>query len=452
MKRIYRIFSFLLSVIMCLSITEKCYASEGKTAKWPTGPDVASESAIIMEASTGAILYQKKINQKRYPASITKILTTLLAIENSSLDDTVTFSKEAVFGIERNSSHIARDVGEELTMEQCLYAIMLESANEVSAAVAEHVSGSIEGFSKLMNEKAKELGCKNTHFNNPHGLPDENHYTTAYDMALIAKAAINNDTFKLIAGSKRYTLPPTNKNNETFYMNHHHKMLQNALNYEGCEGGKTGYTSVAGATLVTFAKRGDLELICVVMKASGSEHYEDTAALFDYAFKNFELYNIADNDTNFSKEYEDTTSTGNNDIFGDIGSFISVSDSDCIVLPKDSDFSDAIPSLNYNKENSDVLATLTYEYDNHYVGSTTVKLAEKNEENYFKFTSSNSSDNNESKDTNTKFLTINILKILTVSFLIVGVLFILFVIFRIINSPKSRRKRRRRSHRSKKLY
>lgn len=444
MKRKYRILAFLLSLIICFSLTEKCYASEVKTNTWPKGPDVSSDSAIVMEASTGAILYEKNIDKKQYPASITKIMTTLLAIENCSMDETVTFSQEAVFGIERDSSHIARDVGEQLTMEQCLYAVMLESANEVSAAVAEHVGGSIDEFVKLMNAKAKELGCKNTHFNNPHGLPDENHYTSAYDMALIAKAAINNSTFRTITGTKCYTLPTTNKNDECYYLNNHHKMLQNALHYEGCEGGKTGYTTVAGATLVTFAKRGDLELICVVMKASGSQHYEDTATLFDYAFENFQKYNIAENDTNFINNNQTSDLENTTNIFGDNQSFISVSDSDSIVLPKSSNFADAIPSLTYNKEDSNVLATLTYNYDGHYVGSTTVKLVENSNDDNFSF---DSSKKNSTKSKNST-IAVNIFKFIKFVLIGLGILLLIFLIILIWNSPKFRRNRRRRNRRS----
>ncbi|RDU23563.1 D-alanyl-D-alanine carboxypeptidase family protein [Anaerosacchariphilus polymeriproducens] len=440
MKRIYSITAIFISLFLCLNLTINCYASEKKIDNWPSGPNVSSDSAIIMEASTGAILYEKNIDKQQYPASITKIMTTLLAIEKCSMDETVTFSKEAVFGIERNSSHIARDVGEQLTMEQCLYAIMLESANEVSAAVAEHIGGSNEGFAKIMNAKAKELGCKNTHFNNPHGLPDENHYTSAYDMALIAKAAISNNTFKTIIGTKRYTLPQTNKNDECYYLNNHHKMLQEALHYDGCEGGKTGYTTVAGATLVTFAKRGDLELICVVMKTSGTQHYEDTKALFDYAFENFEKYNIAENETNFTNNPQNTTSNSNS-IFGDYETFISLNENDCVVLPKSSKFADAIPSLNYNNKDADVLATLSYHYNKHFVGSTTVKLVEKSKKDNFNFDSDSNLKSNKTKSSSLK---INIFKILKLVFFFIIIILILLIIIYICNLPKLRRRRRRK--------
>ena len=167
---------------------ETTSAGNDNTESGVSAPDVIAESAILMDARSGAILYEKNIHTQRYPASITKLLTCLVAKKNSELSDVVTFSKEAVFGIERRSSNIGIDVGETLTMEECLYAILLESANEVASAVAEHVGGSIEGFTRMMNEEAASLGCTDSNFVNANGLPDDNHYTSAYDMALIAQA------------------------------------------------------------------------------------------------------------------------------------------------------------------------------------------------------------------------------------------------------------------------
>lgn len=168
---------------------------------WPAGPQIYAESAVVMEASTGTILYAKNMDQQMQPASITKIMTVLLALEHLKMDEEVTFSHNAVYSIEYDSSHIARDEGEILTVEECLYAIMLESANECSNAIAEHVSGSVEAFADLMNERAAELGCTGTHFINPHGLPSEEHYTTAHDMALITQEAIKYEKFRQFAGT-----------------------------------------------------------------------------------------------------------------------------------------------------------------------------------------------------------------------------------------------------------
>ena len=172
-----------------------------------------------MEASTGTILYSKAIDEQHYPASITKIMTVLLALENCEMDEEVTFSHNAVYSIDYGSSSIARDEDEVLTVEECLYAIMLESANECANAIAEHISGSTEAFADLMNQRAAELGCTNTHFVNPSGLPNEEHYTSAHDMALITRAAVSHEEFRKISGTSRYVLRATNKKSEELLMN-----------------------------------------------------------------------------------------------------------------------------------------------------------------------------------------------------------------------------------------
>ena len=256
-------------------------------AYWPAGPEVEAPSAIVMEAATGTVLYERNAHEQRYPASITKIMTTLLALENSSMDEEVTFSHDAVFNIERDSTHIARDVGEVMTMEQCLYAVMLASANECAYAVAEHVGKGYDNFVKMMNDKAAELGCTDTHFNNPHGLPDDSHVTSAMDMALITREALENSSFYTIATTRRYEFPPTSSGEQRLRLNHHQMMEGMEYEYEGCLGGKTGYTSKAGSTLVTFAQRDGMTLVCVVMNEDSPAQYTDTAALLDYGFSNF---------------------------------------------------------------------------------------------------------------------------------------------------------------------
>lgn len=257
---------------------------------WPQGAAVNAEAAIVMDADTGAILYAKNIDQKEYPASITKIMTTLLALEKGNLKDTVKFSEYAVYSIEYNSSHLGMTEGEELTLEQCLYGIMLASANEVSNAVAEHIGGDVETFVKMMNERAKQLGCTGTHFVNPHGLHDDNHYVTARDMALISRKAFNNKMFRKIIKTVEYHFPETNLVDEKRYFINHHKMIsEEGMIYEDVIGGKTGFTDQAQNTLVTMAKRGNQRLITVVLKAPGLYvSYDDTKILLDYGFDSFD--------------------------------------------------------------------------------------------------------------------------------------------------------------------
>ena len=269
--------------------------NSGTSSLWPTAPELSSESVILIDADTGAVLYEKDPHQIYYPASTTKILTGLLTIENCSMDEIVTFSKQAAESVDYNDASIGTRKNERFTVEQCLYALLLHSANEIAYGLAEHVSGSLEAFTELMNERAKECGTLNTHFANASGLHDENHYTTAYDMAMIARACYNNSTFVNIDSTyTTYTIPPTNELKEKRYIRHRHEMLKGRDHYyEFCKGGKTGYTSVAGYTLVTFAEKDGIRLICVCFKSGLDTRYTDTRALFEWGFNNFKKITIS---------------------------------------------------------------------------------------------------------------------------------------------------------------
>lgn len=339
---------------------------------WPDAPETLSPSVILMEESTGTILYEKNSDEAHYPASITKIMTTLLALENGNLSDMVTFSDDAINNTE--GSGIARDYGEQMTLEQCLYGVMLESANECAYAVAEHVGGTVENFVDMMNAKAKELGCTNTHFANPHGLQDENHYTTAHDMALIAQAAYQNETFRIIIGTKMYTIPPTNKHAEETVLRNHHDMLCTYHNanrkylYPYCVGGKTGYTATANSTLVTYAEKDGMTLICVVMDTQSPNQFIDTVNLFDYAFDNFQVLNVAENDTNYSAET--TVDNGN---LNNIAPFVELDKDAVIVLPKTAEFSDTSSSVEYNDSDPEIAGSITYTYAGRNIGKADIK-------------------------------------------------------------------------------
>ena len=339
---------------------------------WPDAPETLSPSVILMEESTGTILYEKNMDEAHYPASITKIMTTLLALENGNLSDMVTFSDDAINNTE--GSGIARDYGEQMTLEQCLYGVMLESANECAYAVAEHVGGTVENFVDMMNAKAKELGCTNTHFANPHGLQDENHYTTAHDMALIAQAAYQNETFRIIIGTKMYTIPPTNKHAEETVLRNHHDMLCTYHNanrkylYPYCVGGKTGYTATANSTLVTYAEKDGMTLICVVMNTQSPNQFIDTVNLFDYAFDNFQVLNVAENDTDYSAET--TVDNGNLD---NIAPFVELDKDAVIVLPKTAEFSDTSSFVEYNDSDPEIAGSITYTYAGRNVGKADIK-------------------------------------------------------------------------------
>ena len=377
-KQLIAIFSLI--ILFTSSITAQATTSNDARNDniWPTGPNVFAEAAIVMEASTGLILYEKNIHNTYYPASITKIMTGLLAIENSSLSEVVKFSRSAIFDVDLRSSRIGIDVGEELTMQQCLYGILLESANEVTHATAEHIAGSVPAFAEMMNERAKNIGCLNTNFVNPHGLPDSSHISTAYDMALITREAMKNETFRKITGTRTYQIPPTNIQKETRYLRNHHRFIlkQNYL-YDGAIGGKTGYTSVAKYTLVSIAKRGDLELICVIMKDDTFEHqYTDTQKLFDYAFDNFSIYPIAELESNKAL-HESPLFTRFNPLLSKSESPLVIDGKGFLVLPKEASFEDAQKEVSFHSDSSitkgsNIIGQISFTYNDKYVGGANI--------------------------------------------------------------------------------
>jgi len=253
-------------------------------------PTVTAPTAILIDAVSGKVLYEKNADEKHYPASTTKVMTGLLAVEHGKLDDVVTVGQNPSL-IEKGSSQIYLIPGEQLTMEQLLYALMLESANDAAVAIAEHISGSVPEFAKLMNKRAKELGATNTNFVNPNGLHDDNHYTTARDLAMIAKHAMTLEKFRSVVKEVKYTIPKTNKQDERNYITNSNKLIwktYDKFRYEYATGIKTGYTVKSKQCLVGGAKKGDVELISVVMGAEGQNIYSDTTALFEYGFANYE--------------------------------------------------------------------------------------------------------------------------------------------------------------------
>lgn len=377
--------SALLAALCVLAAAPHSVSAE---EYWPEGPTVNCPSAVVMEVNTGTVLYEKDSRTQHYPASITKILTSLLAIENCDLDEIVVFSKDAVNKNEGDTSHIARDYDEEMTMEQCLYAVMLESANECAYAVAEHVGGKQGGdyttFINMMNSRVKQLGCTDTHFNNCNGLPDEEHWTSAYDMALIATEAYRNETFRIITGTQSYTIPPTNKHSSPTYCRNHHKMLypwQGDRRYlwDNCTGGKTGYTRAANNTLVTYAEKDGLALVCVVMYAQGPDHYVDSRALLEYCFDNFQALNIAANEMSVVNERLENVGVMNEN-----EAFVTLDQEAYIVMPRAAQFADAEFELDEVRDGSTTLAQLKYTYADRIVGTAEiVTTGAKVEESYF---------------------------------------------------------------------
>ncbi len=345
-----------------------------ETSGWPEGPQIGAEAAILMEVQTGTILYAKNIHEELYPASTTKIMTCLLAVENANLGDQIKFSNDAVFSVPRDGSSIGMDVGESISLEQALYGIMVGSANEVANAVGEHVSGSIGAFVNLMNERAKELGCTNTHFANTNGLQDSDHYTSAYDLAMISRAFFNNEYLCKVGNMPRYHFTPTSTQPDDFYLNNKHKLINGEIKYDGIVGGKTGYTDLARETLVTCAERDGMKLICVILKEESPAQFTDTVTLFNYGFNNFMTVNVAENDKRYMPN-DSLFFESEHDVFGKSGSILKLNDSDTIILPKTAGISSTQYSVSFDitdrekTSQPNAIAKISYTYNGAEIGS-----------------------------------------------------------------------------------
>ena len=261
-----------------------------------------NSAEIVMEVNSKRVLYEKNTSKKMYMASTTKILTAITIIENMDLSKNISVTKKTT-GIEGSSIYL--EEGEVLSVQDLLYGLMLRSGNDCAETLAIACCGSIEEFSTLMNEKARKIGAKNSNFVNPHGLHDDNHYTTAYDLALISSYAIKNPDFKRIVSTTKTTIPFTTKNTKRVLINKN-KML---TNYDGATGIKTGYTKKAGRCLVTSAQRNGLELVCVVLNCY--DMWEKTSLLLDKSFKNYSYKQIIN-----SNEIIDFIKVNNEDKIG----------------------------------------------------------------------------------------------------------------------------------------
>lgn len=349
-------------------------AAETDLFQWPAGPQLSSEGAVLIEAETGAVLFEKNGTKQFYPASTTKLMTALLALENSALGETVTVSHDAVYDIDVDSSRIWVDVGEKLSMEDSLYALMLPSANDLAYAIAEHIGGTKADFADMMNKRAEALGCVNTHFMNPHGLDEDNHYTCPLDLALITRPLVKNSTFVKISGSKNHKIPATNLCAEDRWILNTHLMIRGTYTYDGVIAGKTGHTDLAGANLVTCAKRGNMTLIAVIMKApDDTALYNDTTTLLNYGFDNFATYSVSDEQLSLSNDVpplfngEDTIQLTRKNII--------TTDSGTVVLPSSASLSDITKSVQLTQltdfaEGKNLIGKVTYTY-----GSRTVGIA-----------------------------------------------------------------------------
>ena len=340
---------------------------------WPQGPTISARSAILIEAETGTILYAKNIHNQEYPASTTKILTALIASERCQMDEMVTFSHDAIYDTPYDSNHIALDVGESITMEQCLNAILIRSANEVSYGVAEHITGTCwEDFASIMNERAKELGAINTNFVNPNGLPDENHYTTAYDLAMIGKAFFANEILCNMTTTRMLKIPASDTQPDNITeVNQMGLVRGNSYAYEYLVGCKTGYTNASRSSLISCAQKDGMKLICVVLRDEAPYQYEDTLALYEYGFSNFQKLNVSQHDTKYQMDSQGLFYS-EKDIFGSSKSILTLNSEDYIVIPNSADFADISSSISYETASKNQAALVTYTYGDWVVGTASI--------------------------------------------------------------------------------
>ena len=265
-------------------------------------PTVASSAAILVESSTGKILYEKNAYEKMYPASTTKVMTAILILENCDLNEMATVSHNAIYSLPSGYVNANLQKGEEISVKDLMYALMVKSANDAAIVLAEHLDGSVEGFADRMNAKAAELDCQNTHFVNPNGIHNENHYSTAYDLYLMASYAMKNETFRKYVSTASYTLPSTNlyPTTDRVCVTTNDMIRPKSKYYdENVIGVKTGYTAEAKNCLIAASQKDGTELISVILhsgtNAEGlSERYVDTAALFDYGFENFAFSDVVE--------------------------------------------------------------------------------------------------------------------------------------------------------------
>lgn len=373
-KNFHRIISLIcLFAILFVNMadTKQVYAED--LSSWPIAPEIYGTSSILMDADTGAILYEHNSSERLYPASITKIMTGLLAIENLNLNDTITYTDGILNALPYDAAKLGLVAGETTSIQDSLYALMLRSANDVAVGLATKISGSESEFANLMTARAKEMGATNTNFVNATGLHDDNHYTTAYDMALIAKNAMVNPEFSTVWGSENYTLASTNVS-ESFRIWHRHQLLLSSSEfyYPYAIGGKTGYTDEAGRTLVTAAEKDGLRLISVIMQSDDNHIFSDTTSLLNFGFQNFSKVSVKSSETRFDSGSEGIPII--NKLYGNTANVFSLSN-DYIIIPNTVSLSDVPYNIEFAEEiKNGVIAAITYNYNGSYLGKTSLIL------------------------------------------------------------------------------
>ena len=399
---------------------------------WPEGPAIGAESAILMDADTGEILYAKNIDERLYPASTTKLMTCLVGIENASLDELVTVSREAIFANEADGSNMGLKEGEQLTVEELMYGILITSANEACNALGEHISGSMDGYVALMNQKAAELGCVNTHFVTTNGLQDDDHYSSARDLALIGREFFKYDLLCRLSSTAYYSMQDNGLHDahELYSKNKLYKNREYA--YEYLVGSKTGFTSVARQTLVSCAEKDGIRLICVIMKEETPYQFEDTIALFNYGFNNFYRINIASNETRYDISHQDFFS-GESTIFENIAPVISLDTRASLLLPNGTDFSALTSDVTYDGTGAPYFGNVNYYFNGYKVGSAGIAFeGEEAPDNFMTLDEARAAAEAESlsgNETGKKTVIVNIWSVIKTIFIIFVIIVIVIVLW-----------------------
>ncbi len=427
----------MLGLMLCLSgITGHIKAQAA--AGWPTmTDDLTAEAAIVMDADSGAVLWGKDINDQYCPASITKLMTALIVLENCSLEENVEIAAEAVNSLEAGASNVGLGAGDVLTVDELLHAMLLRSANDAANALACYVSGSIEAFGELMTERAAQLGCKGTIFRNPSGLTQPENLTTAYDMALIASECVRTPGFLEVESRLSYKVSGDSKYPDGFTVNQEHKMLLTGTDYSDSRviAGKTGFIKASGNTLVTIAEENGLRVVAVVLRDKNPDHYKDTKKLLDFAFAGFIHSEIADP----VRDYAAAERLVADKIISDDGSDLrSENGSVAVTLPTGGELSNLKASYDYNigaQAPEHTVAKLTLKYDGVNAGSTYI-LNEKVSDIAVL----------ETEDTTEggSFTAVSPAKIITIGFICVLLLAAATVVLICLNRAKAERERRER--------
>lgn len=420
MKYLRNLVLVLLIIILSLYTTSTYSATNDITTYSPT--------CLLMESKTGKIIYEKNAYEKTYPASTTKIMTAILALEHCELTDIATASYEAVFTVPVGYTNANIQVGEELTINQLLHVLLIPSANDAANVIAEHIAGSVESFSTMMNTKAQEIGCLNTNFVNPNGVHNANHYSTAYDLALMGRYAMQNETFRKIVETTIYTLPATNKydKNDRVFGTTNTLLKEDTSDkvdnyyYEGTTGIKTGYTNPAKNCIVASAMKDGIEYIVVILGAGTTENglsarNLDCITLFNYAFENYTVKTLNEACSNLktTKVSKASSATKNLNVV--------VEDEISVLIKKDFDISTITPTVELNADLSapiqknTVIGKITYNIDGNEYTSRLLAGSNVIESNGF----------------NT-FLTI------------CSILLVLFLLNKLLNSNSKKKKRRKR--------